>query len=378
MSPVNRTAIKMLLGDKAKFLSLVLGLSFAVLLIAQQGSIFLGLLLRATGFLQNITTPDLWVADPHTRYIGEIRPMSQAELPRVRSIPGVAWVEPFFTARATVELPNGAYKSGQILGIDRATLVGRPPKMVQGSIEDLRMPNAVIIEESSRSKLDNVGMGDTLRLNDHRAIVVGICRARLGFESNALIYTTYRNALQFVPTGRDKLPFMMVKVKKGVPVAAVQKRIDHLKTIAAFTPEQMRWRTIRFILVETGIGINFGITVLLGFIVGLVVAAAIFHQFTLENLRHFAVLKAMGATRWTLVKMIILQALLVGLIGYGIGVGGAGAFSLLGRAPGSELSTYFPWQLMLGSLGAMIVCVSIGSLLSLRRVLTLEPAIVFK
>ena len=368
----------MLVGDKAKFLALVLGLSFAVLLIAQQGSIFLGLLFRATGFLQNITTPDLWVADPYTRYIGEIRPMSESDLPRVRSIPGVAWVEPFLTTRATIELPNGAFKTGQLLGIDRNTLVGRPPKMLAGSIEDLRIPNAVIIEKSSQSKLANVGVGDPLRLNDHRAIVVGICRARLGFESNALIYTTYRNALQFVPTSRDKLPFMMVKVKKGVSVAAVQKRINAMKTVAAFTPEQMRWRTIRFILVETGIGINFGITVLLGFIVGLVVAAAIFYQFTLENLRYFAVLKAMGATRWTLVKMIILQAMFVGLIGYGIGVGGAGAFSLLGRSPGSELATYFPWQLMLGSLGAMIVCVSAGSLLSLRRVLTLEPAIVFK
>lgn len=375
---MTRVALRMLVGDRAKYLALVLGLSFAVLLIAQQGSIFLGLMLRATGFLQNISQPDLWVADPGTRYIGEIRGLNNEDLMRVRSVPGVAWAEPFFTSRAPVELPNGDFKSIQLLGIDRNTLIGQPPEMVAGDIADLRIPDAVVVEVTSREKLGDIGIGDTMRLNDRRAIVVGFARARLGFESNALVYTTYERALQFVPTPRNPMSFMLVKVKPDADLRAVQARIGQIPGLGAFTTQELRWRTIEFILKETGIGINFGITVLLGFIVGLVVAAAIFYQFTLENLRHFAVLKAMGATRAILVKMILVQALLVGVIGYGIGVGGAGVFSWLGRDPGSELATYFPWQLMVGSLVAMIVCVSVGSLLSLRRVLTLEPAIVFK
>jgi putative ABC transport system permease protein len=378
MQPMLRVALKMLFGDRAKFAALAIGLSFAVFLIAQQGSIFLGLLLRATGFLQNISQPQLWVADHDTRYIGEIRAMNEEDLLRVRSVRGVAWAEPLFSTRATAELPDGNFKTGQLLGIDRNTLIGQPPQMTEGNIKDLRLPDAVVVEENSRPKLGNINIGDTLKLNDRRAVVVGFCRARLGFESNALIYTTYNNALSFVPTGRDRLSFMMVGVKDGAEREAVAERINNIAGIAAFTPEQMRWRTIMFILKETGIGINFGITVSLGFIVGLVVAAATFYQFTLENLRYFAVLKAMGAKHWMLVKMILLQAMSVGLIGYGIGVGAAGVFSLFGRTPGSELATFFPWQLMVGALVAMIICVSAGSLLSLRRVLALEPAIVFK
>jgi putative ABC transport system permease protein len=373
-----RVALKMLFGDKAKFLALALGLSFAVLLIAQQGSIFLGLLLRATGFLQNISQPQLWVADPDTRYIGELRAMDQQKLLRVRSVPGVAWAEPLFSSRATVELPGGDFKTAQLLGIDRNTFIGQPPRMTEGRIDDLRQPSAVVVAETARDKLGGVERGDVLMLNDRRARIVGFFQARLGFESNALIYTTYRNALDYVPTGRDRLSFMMIGVKPDASVSQVQSRINRIDHIGAFTPEAMRWRTIMFILQETGIGINFGITVSLGFVVGLVVSAAIFYQFTVENLRYFAVLKAMGARHWLLVKMILLQAISVGLIGYGMGVGGAGAFSLLGRPPGTELSTYFPWQLLVGALVAMIVCVSAGSLLSLRRVLALEPAIVFK
>ncbi len=137
---MQRIAIKMLVGDRAKYLSLVFGLAFAVLLIAQQGSIFLGLMLRATGFLQNIAQPDLWIADPHTRYIGEIRALNDHDLTRVRSIAGIAWAVPFFASRCEVDLPNGAYKTVELIGIDRSSLVGQPPEMVQGRLEDLRPP----------------------------------------------------------------------------------------------------------------------------------------------------------------------------------------------------------------------------------------------
>jgi putative ABC transport system permease protein len=167
-------------------------------------------------------------------------------------------------------------------------------------------------------------------------------------------------------------------VKPGFDIKAVAADIEARTGLAALTRQELTRRTVKFIIKETGIGINFGITVLLGFIVGLVVSAAILYQFTLENIRNFAVLKAMGATTPVLVKMILLQASLAGLIGYGIGVGGAGLFGLMGRRPGAELAAEFPWQLMLGALVAMLVCVSLGSFLSLRRVIRLEPAIVFK
>lgn len=370
----------MLVGDRGKYLSLVFGLAFAVLLITQQGSIFLGLMLRATGFLQNIAQPDLWIADPHTRYIGEVRPLGDDDLDRVRSVPGVAWAAPFFATRAQVDLPDGGFKTAQLLGIDRSTLIGQPPAMVEGRLEDLRAADAVIVEESARKKLSGIKIGDELKLNDQRAVIVGFFRSKLGFESNVIVYTTYENAIRFTPVGRRRMSFIMAKTKEGYTPPEVAAAINRLPggSVGAFTTDEFRGRTIRFILKETGIGINFGITVLLGFIVGLVISAATFYQFTLENLRHFAVLKAMGAHTRTLIGMILLQSLVVGLIGYGIGVGLAGAFSLLGRKPGAELAVYFPWPLMVASLVAMLLTVSAGSVLSLRRVIQLEPAIVFK
>lgn len=373
-----RIALLMLLGDRGKYLALVLGLSFAVLLIAQQAAIFLGLLLRATGPLQNVGQADLWIADPASRYIGEFRAMSQDDVLRIRSVPGVAWAQPFYTYRALAELPNGKFQTVQIIGIDRTTMIGRPPEVTEGRLEDLRAPDAILVEETARAKLDNIGIGDTIRLNDHRAVVVGFCRAKSSFESNVIVYTTVENTQGFVPLGRNRVSYTLVRVAEGRSIPEVAAEITRRTQLGAFTQDEMRRRTIHFIITETGIGINFGITVLLGFIVGLVVAGAILYQFTLENLRNFAVLKAMGAKTRVLVMMILVQAFTAGGVAFGIGVGAAGAFTLTSRAPDSELAAEFPWQLLLGSLVSMMVCVSLGSLLSLRRVIRLEPAIVFK
>jgi putative ABC transport system permease protein len=221
-------------------------------------------------------------------------------------------------------------------------------------------------------------VGDVLKLNDRRAVVVGFCRAKPGFDSPALLYTTFENAVRFVPLGRNAISFILVKVKPGHEHAEVQAAISRLPDLKAFTTEEIRQRSVDFILKETGIGINFGITVLLGVVIGLAVSAAIFYQFTSENLRNYAVLKAMGAKKPALIGMVFLQASWAGLIGFGVGVGITSIFSLLSRKPGTELAVIFPWWIMLGSFVGMILCVSLGAILSLQKVLRLEPAVVFK
>ncbi len=367
----------MLVGDRTKYVTLVLGLAFAALLMNQQGAIFLGLLFQATGPLQNVKQPDLWVMDPGTKWVAEYRSISDQKLDRVRSVPGVEWAEPFFTNWAVTELSNGNFKKVQILGIPRNTLVGRPVEMVEGNIEDLRRPDAIVVERGSAALMNNAKVGDELKINDRRAVVVGICKAKKGFESNGIIYTTFDNAIKFTPVGRERISYILVKAKPQADVRQVQQAIDGLGDVVALTPDEFRLKTIDFIVIATGIGVNFGITIALGFVVGLLLSASIFYQFTLENLRYFAVLKAMGTGSATLVGMILLQAFVVGTVGYGIGAGAAGAFTLATRAFESELSAYFPWQLLVGSFFATLGTIGLGSLLSIRRVLGVSPGVVF-
>ena len=135
--------------------------------------------------------------------------------------------------------------------------------------------------------------------------------------------------------------------------------------------------TTEYFLEKTGIPINFGITVLLGFIVGTAIAGQTFYLFTIENLKQFGTLKAMGVSNGRIVGMVMLQASQVGLIGYGLGVGLAAGFGFATRNA-SKLAFYMPWQVLVLTGGAVLLMIVLSSLLSIRKALVVEPAIVFK
>ena len=168
----------------------------------------------------------------------------------------------------------------------------------------------------------------------------------------------------------------MVKAKPGQDLQELCQRIRQTTGLAAYTKNDFKMLTVRYYLKYTGIPINFGITVCLGFIVGIAIAGQTFYNFTLDNIRYFGTLKAMGASNRLLLRMILLQASLVGSIGYGIGVGVA---SVLGTLSGkTELSFYLPWQLLVFSATAVMLICAISAVVSMRTVLKLEPAIVFQ
>ena len=128
---------------------------------------------------------------------------------------------------------------------------------------------------------------------------------------------------------------------------------------------------------RTGIPINFGITVFLGFVVGCAIAGQTFYTFTIENMAQFGSLKAMGVSNMRLIGMVLVQALVVGLIGYCLGLGLA---ALFGEATknSSKLAFYMAWQIPVITALAVATIMTLAALVSIRRVLVLEPAIVFR
>jgi hypothetical protein len=144
--PMNRIAIKMLVGDPAKYFGILLGITFAALLITQQASIFLGLMSRTFAFVTDTSLPDLWITDPEVKYIDELEPMQVTALDRVRGVPGVAWAVPMYKSILRGRLHNGTFRSVIVVGLDDATLIGGPPKMVEGELADLRRADGIILD----------------------------------------------------------------------------------------------------------------------------------------------------------------------------------------------------------------------------------------
>lgn len=385
---MNYIALQMLMGDRGKYLGIVMGVTFASLIMTQQPAIFVGLMMRSYSFITDLGLPDIWVMDPKVQYVDDIKPLQDTELYRVRGVSGVAWAMPLYKGLLKARLANGMFQTCIVVGLDDATLIGGPPVMVEGQLADLRRADAVIVDiDGAREKLAKppatpdgkpvpLRVGDTLELNDRRAVVVGLGKNTRTFQSQPVLYTTYSRAVRFAPRERKLLSFVLVKAQSGQDVRALTQRIQDATGLAAYTSDEFKRLTVGYFLKNTGIPINFGISVMLGFIVGAAIAGQTFYSFTQENLRQFGVLKAMGTSNWTLLRMILLQAMLVGVVGYGLGVGLTSLFGYVTR--NTVLAFKFPWYLLVFSgIGVTLIC-AFAALISIRKVIRLEPAIVFK
>jgi putative ABC transport system permease protein len=383
---MNHIALKMLMGDKGKYLGIVMGLTFASLIMTQQPAIFMGILARTYSFISDTGLPDIWVMDEKVQFVDDIKPLQDTELYRVRGISGVAWAMPMYKGLLKARLADGTFQTCNVIGLDDTTLIGGPPIMLEGNISDLRRSDGVIIDiDGLNEKLNKatpdgkkipLKIGDSLELNDRRAIVVGVAKVTRTFQSQPVIYTTYSRAKSYAPKERKLLSFVLVKANQGQDLGELTRRIREKTGLAAYTQQEFMDITYHYFIKNTGIPINFGISVLLGFIVGAAIAGQTFYSFTLENIRQFGVLKAMGTSNWTLLRMILLQAVLVGSIGYGMGVGLTALFGYAMRH--TILAFKFPWQLLVFSgAGVSIICM-LAAFISILKVMRLEPAIVFK
>lgn len=385
---MNAIALKMLIGNRGKYLGMIMGLTFASLIMTQQPAIFVGLMTRSFSFISDVGQPDIWVMDPKVQFVDDIKPMQDTELYRVRGIEGVDWAVPMYKGMLKTRLADGTFQNCIVVGLDDATLMGGPPQMLQGQLSDLRRSDGVIVDiDGATEKLGKpaaepggkptpLQIGDTLELNDRRAVVVGLSKVTRTFQAQPVLYTTYSRATFYAPRERKLLSFVLVKAKPGQDPATLTQRIRANTGLAAYTQSEFKKLTYNYFMKNTGIPINFGISVMLGFIVGAAISGQTFYSFTMENIRQFGVLKAMGTDNPTLLRMILLQAALVGSIGYGLGVGLTSLFGYLMR--NTILAFKFPWQLLLFSgIGITLICMA-AALLSIRKVIKLEAAIVFR
>lgn len=380
---MNWVAWKMLTGDPAKYLGTVFGVAFGVLLIAQQTSIFVSLMRRTAATVLNVHDAQIWVFEQDMRNTEEIKPMSESDLSRVRGVTGVDWAVRFYKSQARARnLETGGFKQVILLGLDDATLVGAPVKILQGSLADLRRPDAIMIDKAgfeylfgSDAKLE---LGRTLEMNDSRAVVAAIVDVHAPFETFPIVYTRFSQVTRYAPPERKILSFVLANPRPGLSAAEVCERITQQTGLKAKTRSEMIWFQIHYYMNNTGIPINFGITIALGFIVGTAIAGQTFYLFTVENIKQFGALKAMGVTNLGLTGMVLLQATLVGLIGYGLGIGMAAAFFESTKNMTHLAGFYMPWQVAVIAALAVAFIIVCASFVSLRRVWVLEPAIVFR
>ena len=376
-----RLALKMLMGDRAKYFMLVGGLTFASLLMTQQNGVFQGLLSWTTSHLRNMRA-SLWVVEAHVNYANETKALRDTDVNRVRSVDGVDFAVPMYQGIQKVKTADGTEKFVTLIGLHGATLFGRPPVLLAGKLEDLRLPNTVVIDELGVERLslgrtNRIGVGDTFEINDREARVVGLCRTERHFFGYPYVFTSYDQALQYAPRQRKMLSVILAEPKPGLSVETVARRIERETGLKAYTTPEFTETTVNYIWKNTGIPASFVTTIVLGFIVGIAIAGQTFYSFVLENLRHLGALKAMGASTGRLAGMLLVQALTVGMIGYGLGVGLTATFGFFVMESGMPPFLLHTSSLLKTGAAVLVICM-LAALLGIRKVSRLEPAIVFR
>ncbi|CAN7479710.1 MULTISPECIES: ABC transporter permease [Pseudomonas] len=372
-----RIGYKLLVNDRAKFSALLVGITFSVFLMMQMTAMFAGILNRAYSTVTNIGAP-MWIIDPAVNTPTIVTPLPDYLLDAVRSMKQVEYAVPIFIGSAQVRLNDGTYQGVSVIGLDDTSLLGRP-ELEQGVIEDIYAENAfIMVHDAEFAKLGNPRIGTTFELNDHRGTIVGIAKVLVGGLTGVpTLYTTYRRAIEYIPTTRFTVSYILLKPRSKRAEAAIKQQVAQLGYIA-LTRAEFNQRIANYYIYQTGVGTNILMMTAISFLVGLSISGQTFYSFILENLDKFAALRAIGAKRRELVYMILFMALFTAMTGYGLGIGLVTLMIALVR-------TYLPnyaaiitfWNLGL-AFGLVLLIAGFSSYLGIRKVLRIEPFEIFR
>jgi len=372
-----KIAIKLLMSDRAKFFTLILGVTFAVFLILQMTSLFIGILTRSTSNVLNVGA-QVWIMDPTVESDRTIVPLPDYVLSAVRSMPGVAHAFPIYQGGGLVKLPDGTYQNVNIVGLDDDSLFGRPV-IIEGSLYDIYSEDAfIVVKDAEYRKLNSPKIGATFEINDHRGVIVAIARSIIpGLFGSPTLYTTYTRAIQYLPTTRFTMSYVLVNLKDPSYLDSVRQEVTRIG-YRALSQDEFVNMIKKYYMFKTGMGVNILMMTLISFIVGTSIAGQTFYAFVLENLEKFGALKAIGATNGDLIKTIILQSSFVSFLGFGFGNLICSSYIAFAKVRIPNYAAIITNKNIFMTFIVVILITAFSSYLGIRRVIKIEPFDVFR
>jgi len=370
-------AYKLLVNDKAKFSALLVGNTFAVFGMMFSSAMFIGVLYHSYSTVVNVGA-SMWVMDPAVQTVANSIGMPDYVLDSVRSMEGVNYAVPLYSGGALVKLADGSYQSVSVIGLDDASLFGRP-ELSEGSIEDIYAENGfVVVHDADFVKMGSPHIGSEFQLNDHRGVIVGIAKvAASGLFGIPTLYTTYNRAIQYIPNPRYTASYVLVEPKTPADIERIRQQVRTLGYLA-LTREEFMQRIKNFYVYQTGMGTNILIMTVISFIVGLSISGQTFYTFILENLERFGALKAIGTRGRQLVGMVLFQAIFAALTGYGLGTGLCTLLIVLAKMRLPDYFAMISYYSLGLSLVIVLVIAAVSSYVGARKVLRIEPFEIFR
>ncbi|HEU0034823.1 MAG TPA: ABC transporter permease [Kofleriaceae bacterium] len=372
-------ARKLLLHDRLRFVVAIAGVSVSVMLVLVQVGLYFGFMNTASSLI-DASRADLWVGKKGNESFEFATPFDERAFYKVASVPGVRHTERVLMNFAQFKLANGGDLGVQIVGIDpqpgQKSLLA-PWNVVAGEPARVTEAGAIVVDRSEYKKLGIDRVGVTTEISGVRAEVVALTDGIRSFTTSPIVFTDLRSARSFMrQLGDDAVTYVLVEVEPGADVEAVKARINALPHLAAHTTSEMSQRTRSYWSSRTGVGAGFFTTAVLGIIVGFVVVGQILYSGTLQYIREYGTLKAMGARNSAVVRVILSQAMISAALGFV--VGGVLAVGMRAAMAGANLTVALSPGLYAATAVITALMCSFASLLSIVKVLRLDPASVFK
>lgn len=369
-------AWKNLIHDRVRLVVTLTGIVFALVLIVVQFGLFLGFLETSANIVEH-SGADLWIAAPAIPHVNGGAAIPERRRYAALSVPGVASVVRHAVLFSNWKLPSGAQESVQVVGFDVESGIGGPWDVVAGSVQDLRGEDTVMIDDLYARKLGVTALGQTAEINGRRARVVGYTHGIRSFTTSPYVFTSFKNAQNYIRLAEDQTIYLLIRTEPGASLAKVKADLaERVPGVDIYTNQEMLKKTRSYWVFSTGAGVTTLMGAILGLMVGAVVVAQTIYAATVDHIREFGTLKAMGAANRVIYRVIIEQALLSAAMGYTVAI--IVSYFVVRAAAGGDAVILLPPQMAVGTLGlAVFMCIA-ASFIAIRKATSIEPALVFK
>ena len=369
--------LKTLLHDKVRFGITTLGVAFAVTLVLVQIGLFVGLLDNSTITIRKLDA-DLWVTSKNSPNLDFVHQFPESNVYRVRSIPGVERADNLILSFMQVALPTGAEETTIVYAMKDFEPWGVPWRVQGGNLDDLRRGNFVMFDESAEKRFGPFAVGDYREVNGKRLRIVGVTSEAKSFTTTPLSFMAYEKAQELAPDLLSgKASYIVVKLAAGTDREQVRREIaKRLPHNDVYTSAEWAARSRDYWIENTGLGFNAFLTVFLGCLVGVVVVAQTLYASTMEHIKEFGTVKAIGGSNLDIYRMLAKQASIAA--GFGFVLGYLPAQLLKPVIAQADLKLIIePGFTVAVALGTLALCL-FSSLIAFRKVAGIDPALVFR
>jgi putative ABC transport system permease protein len=365
-----------LFHDRIRLTVTLTGIVFAIVLIVVQIGLFIGFTSATSNVIEH-SGADLWIGAKGLAYLEQAAPFSERKLQQVRSTPGVATAEKYILTFGRWQRPDGRKESIVLVGLNPDLPLGGPWNLTAGRVRDLKSADAIIVDELYRRKLGVTQLGQVVEINGRRARIVGFTQGIRSFTTSPYVFASFKNAQTFAGIGEDRAFYLLVKASPGAEIHKLRSDLGvRLRDVDIYSTGEFSRMTQFYWMFTTGAGIAVLLAALLGLIVGIVIVAQTIYATTMDHLREFGTLKAMGASNGYIYRVIVQQAALSAVMGYVLGMV-ASVFIVRGSREGGA-AILFPWELAVGMFFlTLLMCIG-AAFVSINKVTRIDPAMVFK